>query len=368
MSMSFLSSIASGAAGLGSNILSSPLGKAGAIINPVGLGATALAMGDSLSNYDLGLKQISAQEAANKLNAQLGQQNLALQREAFDYQKSLNAQTMQREDTEVQRHVKDLAAAGLSPLSDQSGASSSQQTSAPAPQNPYEARAADYVGAMSGFSNSVRNALNTGLQMFQWKTDQDMRREMQEASITNMRIKNLQEAVRLQREGEVHSHNLEYAKTNVLPYGHTQSDVREIVSGLVDLVEHRGKSSGGNLYSTAGEFLIDKAKDYLKNSSSGAPSIASILPVPKSANSKLANRSAIASADRSAAAKVSWSAMYQSLMDDDPKLAEAFANIYPNDSSFDPSKVKTDLLIKYANGKHSLARTWQFQARSRLGL
>lgn len=361
--MSFLSSIASGAAGIGSNILSSPLGKAGAVINPVGLGATALAMGDTLANYDLGQKQIAAQEAANKLNAELGQQNLALQREAFEYQKSLNAQTQQREDTEVQRHVKDLAAAGLSPLSDQSGASSSQQTSAPAPQNPYEARAADYVGAMSGFSNSVRNALNTGLQMFQWKTDQDLRREMQEASIANMRIKNMQEAVRLEREGEVHSHNLKYAKSNVLPYGRTQSDVRELVSGLVDLVEHRGKSSGGNLYSSAGELILDKAKDYLKNSASGAPSKASILPAPKSAG-----RPAVSSADRSAAAKVSWSAMYQSLMDDDPKLAEAFATIYPNDSSFDPSKVKTDLLIKYAHGKRSLARTWQYQARARFGL
>lgn len=61
-------------------------------------------------------------------------ENLNLQKEQFEYQKELNALTMQREDTSMQRQVADLKAAGLSPLMLQGGASANPLTSATAPQ------------------------------------------------------------------------------------------------------------------------------------------------------------------------------------------------------------------------------------------
>lgn len=49
-------------------------------------------------------------------NEKIAAENLAYQREWNDYQKSLNEQIMQREDTAIQRQVADARAAGISPL------------------------------------------------------------------------------------------------------------------------------------------------------------------------------------------------------------------------------------------------------------
>lgn len=56
--------------------------------------------------------------------------NYNLQKQQFDYQKQLNQQMMQREDTAVQRRAADLEAAGLSKTLAAGGAASSQQLNA----------------------------------------------------------------------------------------------------------------------------------------------------------------------------------------------------------------------------------------------
>lgn len=55
-------------------------------------------------------------DKANKANQKINDENLALTREEFDYQKQLNSALMSREDTAYQRAVSDAQAAGLSPL------------------------------------------------------------------------------------------------------------------------------------------------------------------------------------------------------------------------------------------------------------
>lgn len=70
---------------------------------------------------------IEAQKEANE-------QNLAFQRENFDYQKALQKQIFEREDTAYQRTVKDMRAAGMSPLSMNGTNNAGEAISTTAPQ------------------------------------------------------------------------------------------------------------------------------------------------------------------------------------------------------------------------------------------
>ena len=69
-------------------------------------------------------------------NTNIANQNLALQREAYEYQKQLNATQMEREDSAIQRQIKDYEAAGFSPLAaiGGNGAGSASLSSGAAPQ------------------------------------------------------------------------------------------------------------------------------------------------------------------------------------------------------------------------------------------
>lgn len=95
------------------------------------LGTAALKDAGSIFNSVLGYKSSSQ---ANKINKQMAMNSIALQqysqlrqeqqntrdynfqREQFEYNKALNAQQMQREDTQYQRTVKDMTAAGINPI------------------------------------------------------------------------------------------------------------------------------------------------------------------------------------------------------------------------------------------------------------
>ena len=96
-------------------------------------------------------------QMTNDLNKQIADKNLALQREQYEYQKSLNDIQMQREDTAIQRMVSDARNAGVSPLANLQGSSSTALTSAPAPQSNmhyegYNHQSAD-LSSLSGIGN-----------------------------------------------------------------------------------------------------------------------------------------------------------------------------------------------------------------------
>lgn len=93
------------------------------------------AIGQGISNFTVGLL------------------NYNQQAKQYEYQKELNQLQMQREDTQYQRTVKDMRAAGMSPLAMQGLNSSSPLTSASAPQFD-SASLPDIVGLMSNIQQA----------------------------------------------------------------------------------------------------------------------------------------------------------------------------------------------------------------------
>lgn len=73
----------------------------------------------------------------NEYNRQIAEQNLGFQKENLEYQKALQEQIFQREDTAYQRKINDLIAAGLNPAlaSQGSGSGAGSIVSTSAPQN-----------------------------------------------------------------------------------------------------------------------------------------------------------------------------------------------------------------------------------------
>lgn len=82
-------------------------------------------------------------DKTNQANKDIANQNLAFQRENLEYQKALQQQVFEREDTAYQRTVDDMRAAGLSPLSMQSTNGAGEAIQTEALNNGYQAQKRD---------------------------------------------------------------------------------------------------------------------------------------------------------------------------------------------------------------------------------
>lgn len=78
----------------------------------------------------------------NQQNREIAEQNLGFQRENLDYQKALQKQIFEREDTAYQRTAQDMLAAGLNPLSMQGTNGAGEVISTSALNNNYQAQQA----------------------------------------------------------------------------------------------------------------------------------------------------------------------------------------------------------------------------------
>lgn len=108
-------------------------------------------------------KEISAD--VNATNKAIADQNLAFQRENLDYQKALQQQIFEREDTSYQRTVDDMRAAGLSPLSMQSTNGAGEAIATEALHNDYQAQGYEYqkydLSALQQLNEAINNAIDT---------------------------------------------------------------------------------------------------------------------------------------------------------------------------------------------------------------
>lgn len=206
--------------------------------------------------------------------------NLKFQKENLEYQKALQQQIFEREDTAHQREVDDLRKAGLNPLlSTGSGAQAGSVVPTEAPQS-----RADYSGIANGFS-AAGSAIAAGER---YREDMAMKKEMQQEQIMQMRVQRqkiaadtlnsilgydvgtarheewlatgdyrerqreldeeLKELDKLEKSGRISSsdakerreeaiykHNIEYAKEHDRPYGSSPSGTESLLNMLYRL-------------------------------------------------------------------------------------------------------------------------------------
>lgn len=118
-----------------------------------------------------GLKQQDKANQAvsqtNDTNYAVSQQNLQFQRENLDYQKALQQQLFNREDSSYQRTVNDMRAAGISPIAMNGTNGAGEAIATTALNNDY--KDSSY---MKQFPNHVESALNTYSQLVALRQNQ----------------------------------------------------------------------------------------------------------------------------------------------------------------------------------------------------
>lgn len=141
--------------------LLSALGAIGSAAAPIVSSATGPLISGLFGSRDT--------DKTNSTNKAIAQDNLAFQRENLDYQKALQQQIFQREDSAYQRTVSDMRAAGLSPLAmnGTNGAGEAIQTEAP--QNSFQRQGKNY----SFIGQATNNAVQTATELMRLKNESD---------------------------------------------------------------------------------------------------------------------------------------------------------------------------------------------------
>lgn len=117
------------------------------------------------SNFNTGMSVLAEMrntDKTNQVNKDIASENLAFQRENLDYQKALQQQIFEREDTAYQRTVDDMRAAGLSPLSMQSTNGAGEAIATEALHNDYHHEKYD-LSALSQLNEALNNAIDVNM-------------------------------------------------------------------------------------------------------------------------------------------------------------------------------------------------------------
>lgn len=166
---------------------------------------------------------IAINNATNETNKAIAEQNLAFQRENLDYQKALQQDLFNREDTAYQRTAYDMANAGLNPLtmSGTNGAGSVVSTSAL--NNDYQAQSTqvqgyDAVGAtMSPFQ----------AQAAQFSPYQAIAAQMQSAHATPYEKKAVQQLAAKMEKFQAQMYSFDFLST---AFGHIEDGINNALT------------------------------------------------------------------------------------------------------------------------------------------
>lgn len=121
--------------------------------------AVASAGGNILSSLTSGLFGYFGNKETNTVNKDIADQNLQFQRDNLDYEKALQKEVFQREDTAYQRTVNDMRLAGLNPLS-MNGTNGAGEVIATEPQHndfQFQNQLAGVFDTMNAFMNMKNN-------------------------------------------------------------------------------------------------------------------------------------------------------------------------------------------------------------------
>lgn len=115
---------------------------------------------DRFKNGQTNMYNERMNDANNKLNKEIADQNLAFQRENLDYQKALQEKIFQREDSAYARTVSDMRQAGISPLAMQGTNGAGEAIATTALNNQMQ-----YQKNFRNSSGSPLDALNSALSL-----------------------------------------------------------------------------------------------------------------------------------------------------------------------------------------------------------
>ena len=122
--------------------------------------AVGSAAGGTLGSLISGLFGYYGNQQTNNVNQNIANQNLQFQRENLDYQKALQQQLFEREDTAYQRTVNDMRMSGLNPLSMQ-GTNGAGEAIATEPMHndfQFQNQLAGVFDTMNAFMNMKNNS------------------------------------------------------------------------------------------------------------------------------------------------------------------------------------------------------------------
>lgn len=152
------------------------------------IGAGASLLGQGINFF--------SQKKANDQNAAIARQNFNQQQANLDYQKAVQQQTWQREDTAWQRAVQDIQKTGMSPLALSGGAGAGQVVSTTAAQNNFMSSAPQIdAGAVANSAANVTAAIQADKQLkLQTKQmentvkQQEIENKMKQAEFDQMKL------------------------------------------------------------------------------------------------------------------------------------------------------------------------------------
>lgn len=129
-------------------------------------------------------------DKTNEVNKDIANQNLEFEKEKFEYDKALQQQLFEREDTSYQRTVNDMRLAGLNPLNMQNTNGAGETVATTAPSNDFQHQMNNQLGVMETIFNSAMQAKMTQSN----HSLQSAQANLINRQAENQRIKNIYEA------------------------------------------------------------------------------------------------------------------------------------------------------------------------------